>query len=391
MKRRGGPDGDGDRRHGGPRLDSGPPRARHAFKVLCTEPVTGGLLAKKDGRKEDIQQNSGSKLVFSNKGDYFPDSQWRVLAIYCDEMQGIMSALGMILDYTVDVAQDESHPDQRRELLGKEEGEYIFRLCITAQMAGQLIGTRGETVKKMREETGAKVFIDNDSVMGHRLVRVIGAPDKILRCLETINEYVQADAGNADFAEFASLVNFGEASGQHDAGGGGGRGYAAPVGGGGGGAGAAASSRCDGPPPQQRRRQDRLCEGVLRLSEDIGRFPPGAADMAYSMQSHLPADKVGAVVGRGGEIVKAVERETGAKVTIDSEVIDGFRVMTVEGPLMQMYEAHARLMQHLQVAISSQRYDAHQRAAPQMDASGLSAKISELQRQLDDIKSRGGR
>ena len=56
-----------------------PQKLKHAFKVLLPNDVAASLLGSKAAMKEDIQSRTGTKLVFSNRNDYFPKTQMRVL------------------------------------------------------------------------------------------------------------------------------------------------------------------------------------------------------------------------------------------------------------------------------------------------------------------------
>lgn len=58
------------------------PRTKHAFKVLITDSLAAGLLGTHGSVKDDIQKETGARLVFSNRNDYFPDTKYRVLGIY---------------------------------------------------------------------------------------------------------------------------------------------------------------------------------------------------------------------------------------------------------------------------------------------------------------------
>jgi len=406
-RRRGG-EGLGDQRGGGGFLgDPGVPRAAFAFKVLCTEGLTSFLLGARGGAKDEIQQETGTKLIFSNKGDYFPGTQYRVLGVYSDEATNIVQALERVLARIVELGDDEKArpPAGGPELLGKEPGEYVFRLCLSRQMAGLLIGSAGENVKRLRRETDAKVFIDNDTVMGHRLVRIIGRPDAIIRCTERVNDIVQRDKDTEEFVQYMRTVNFLAASSMgawdDDQGG-----HRDPR-----------DDRRDerrddrrdrdqrdptrrgstGPPPNLDRRTG---EALDQLSEDLTLFPPGTAEAAYCISCLIPASRVGALVGRSGDFVRRVEDESRAKVDIEKEAKGDSRQMTCTGGLSDIYKAHAMMMQRLQDIEAKEARDevAKGRRDDQGDDDGkgrrnpeeLMAHIAELQRQLEQAKGSGG-
>lgn len=413
------------------------PRGPYAFKVLCPESLTSFLLGSRGATKDQIQQETGTKMIFSNKGDYFPQTQFRVLAIYAEEVGCIASALEQVLQRIVELGDEEKvKPAQSgAELLGKEPGEYIFRLILSRQMAGLLIGSAGENVKRLRKETGAKVFIDNDTVMGHRLVRVIGPPNTISACLESINQTAQSDAETEEFQQYMRLLNFSDGwEGEHGGGGrapsagsrsGGGGGGSRGGGGGSGwgeggwGDGWGSSGRGSRPAPERRTGPQVLPAGDAR---DLKSFPPGTPELSYTINCSIQASRVGALVGRSGDFVRRVEEETGAKVDIDRDGDGDTRQMSCTGPLTSIYDAHTRMMQRLQEIEAKEARERDRdreddfvrggsgprRRGPSADGGGgggegggkeaeggvdpeaLMAKIAEMKRQLDEATGGAG-
>lgn len=412
------------RRRGDNLADPGVPRTTCVFKALCTESLTTVLLGSRAAIKEQIQQETGSKLVFSNKGDHFPRTELRVLGVFSEEARQILRALELILIRIIELGDEEKArpPPAGPEHLGKEPGEYVFRLCLCRQMAGLLIGSAGENVKRLRKDTGAKVFIDNDTVAGHRLVRVIGPAASIMSCLQQVHDIIQSDRETEEFQhEYSRVINFsamdGDAGRRED----GGRGGA---GGGGGGRehdrdrrrddgrgrddGRArddgrgrelerererdhsrggehfGGSHSSGKPPRLDRAAGELLD---MLAQDLSQFPPGTVEFHHCVSCAIPAAKVGALVGRSGEFVRRVEEQTRAKVDIAREGLGDERQMSCTGPLASIYNAHALMMQRLQEIENSERRPSDDRGAgDRKTPEELLANIAELQRQLDSVK-----
>jgi len=205
--------------------DLGVPRTRYAFKVLCTEALTSFILGARGAVKDAIQQDSNAKLVFSNKGDHFPQTPLRVLGVYSDEPQSIVRALELTVEKFVKLAEDEltRPPPGGPELLGEEPGEYVFRFLLSRDTANLFFGVDGSNAREIWQDTGAKVSCDGDDVLDHCVVRAAGAPEALLCCLERANEYVQCDSGSEEFQRYLGLVNFAEATARDSERGAGGR------------------------------------------------------------------------------------------------------------------------------------------------------------------------
>mmetsp|Transcript_26676 Transcript_26676/g.60207 ORF Transcript_26676/g.60207 Transcript_26676/m.60207 type:complete len:404 (-) Transcript_26676:82-1293(-) len=330
---------------GGPRRragDSGPPRSKYGIKALFPDAFASFLLRDRAAAKEHLQQESGARLVFSNKGDFFPETMLRVLGVYSDEPEGVTRALESIVGMLPELAQDERGrpPPAGCEMLGREEGEYIFRLILSRDTTGLLIGSQGANIKEVRRESGAKIVIREDTIAGHRLVTFTGVPDSLVDALRRVNDCMQQEAGSEEFQQYLRVLNFAEAF--HEPG----------KGAGGGGWGQDGSGKGGGyrhqPPP---RLDPKASEGLRLLGEDLDRLPRGAAEMSYSVACHLPAQLVPALIGRSGDFVRSIEERTGAKVDISRDPIPGIenmRKMECIGPLLSVYAAHTLMMQRLQ-------------------------------------------
>eukprot|EP00405_Crypthecodinium_cohnii_P029247 CAMPEP_0206503874 /NCGR_PEP_ID=MMETSP0324_2-20121206/55061_1 /ASSEMBLY_ACC=CAM_ASM_000836 /TAXON_ID=2866 /ORGANISM="Crypthecodinium cohnii, Strain Seligo" /LENGTH=510 /DNA_ID=CAMNT_0053992759 /DNA_START=60 /DNA_END=1592 /DNA_ORIENTATION=+ len=197
---------------GGSYWDAGVPVTTYAFKALVTDSLAAALLGGGGSVKDTIQQETGVKLVFSNRNDYYPHSHYRVLGIYSDSEHTLVRAYEHIVAKVAEVADEEARnpPPHGCDLLGKEPGEYVFRFCITRKMCTLVIGNGGQTVSSIRQESGAKVFIDNETWAGHRSGRIIGGKDSVLRALTMVSELVQRDCQDPTFTDFAKIINFGD-------------------------------------------------------------------------------------------------------------------------------------------------------------------------------------
>ncbi|CAE7038480.1 Pcbp3 [Symbiodinium natans] len=378
------------------------PRTKHAFKVLVTDGLAAGLLGSHGSTKDEIQKETGARLVFSNRNDYFPETRYRVLGIYTDDPGAILNVFNCIMSQLILHGDEErkAQPAGQTELCGKEPGEYILRFILTRRMQSQIVGTQGNNIRFIRQDSGAKVFVENETVAGHRAGKVIGTPPTIMAALRHINEFVQCESEYEEefYQGFSRIVNFGEAlqrgwepppepkdldkpSGP--------RRSAVPAG-----KGSRAStlkampkaSQKAGPvmesllknivpppppavlPPANGPANGRAAETeesghvkeeVDDLATELESFPPGTVKMSYSVCCEVPAARVGALVGTGGEFIRQVQQASGAQIEIEkpSEWRGDWRTMTLVGTLVSIYVAHAMMMSRLRGLDTQERQE----------------------------------
>lgn len=157
-------------------------------------------------------------------------------------------------------------------------GRHQQEIPVPRPMVGVVIGRGGEMIKKIQTDTGAKVQFKADDGQGpDRVCTISGGPDKVQQAISMINELIDQAMQNDR--------NRGRGRGRGDMnnsfGGGGG-------GGGGGGAG--------GPPGRN------------------GAYGYGGQDEASFT---VPADKCGLVIGKGGETIRELNRQSGAHIELN--------------------------------------------------------------------------
>ncbi|CAJ1330455.1 unnamed protein product, partial [Effrenium voratum] len=208
------------------------------------------------------------------------------------------------------------------EMLG-DEGELIFRVLLSRDLTGLLIGNAGANIKELRRESGAKIVVRDDSVVGHRLATLSGSHESLAEALRRITELMEREADREEFQHYLRLINFGESEGAEPSGKGRHR-----------------------PSPVEAEGFD----GMRHLQQDLDSMPPGTSELSYSVCCALPASLVPALIGRSGDFVRSIEERTGAKVDIAREARgkDGYRKMECVGPLASIYAAHTLMMHRLQ-------------------------------------------
>merc|ERR1719422_402418 len=153
---------------------------------------------------------------------------------------------------------------------GPPGGGGQFEMMIPGNKVGLVIGKGGETIKLLQEQTGAKMIIIQESNMqaDQKPLRITGAPEQVERAKAEVFKILNANDNRGGMG-----VNRG------GYGGGAGRGR----GGGGGGAGWPSNGA-------------------------------GGDKVEYVMVS---SNKVGLVIGKGGETIKSINQASGAHVEID--------------------------------------------------------------------------
>jgi len=390
---------------------------RYAFKLLCPEPLVSSVMGSRGATKDAIQAETGSRLVVSNRDEYFPSTRFRVLVVYSDEASGVLGALDRIVNHVAECAELEQVKQDGKEsdFLGKEPGEVVIRALIPVKASGAIIGPKGSNIQALRDDNQAKIFIDKNNVQGHQVIKLISGVDSLRSVLVRLNDCVQAEAHTEAFQEWAAVRNFGSGHGPADGGhrgsdrhhedrgrddhrsgrgerrrsrsrrrrsrsrGGGGRGH---------------SDRHDGgfgmPPPQQHHEPL-----LMGLARGLAAFPEGSLQLEYVITCDLPTSKVSALIGKRGEHITFVRRTTQTQVHFD-EAAGGtdnpMQQMSIKGPLAQVYRAHALMMRRYHESELSAPGGPAPSSPPAAvaavpDVSSLQNHIADLQKQLEMVRA----
>lgn len=378
-------------------------RSISTFKCLCPDVFMSHLIGVGGATRKALEEDTGTRIKISGRDEFYPNSRYRTLSVIGEDNERVVAALERIVNQLVEFAQVESTKGKGKgdDLLGKEDGEYVFRTPLPKVASGRFIGPQGSNIKQLREKSGAKVFVDNETQDDHQLVRVIGSVDQIMNVLPRIMEAIANEMSEADLADWAHTCSFRGGGGKE----GGKRGS-----GGGGKGGGSKREREDGhrgyddyadrwkdgqgapppPPPGKRMRPGEFRpEAILDI---LPEFPPGAPEMSHAITCDLDSRCVGALIGRKGEYVIHVERETGCEVTFN-EVPKGsdveMRTLTIQGPLINVYAAHMMMMKRYHEG-QAQAREEPRTGTEKPHIEDLQYKLAELTRQLEEARRGGG-
>jgi len=397
--------GGGQKRKYGSDLTGG---RRHVFKILCPESLITSVMGPRGATKDQIQEETSCKLVFSNRDEYFPGTHYRTLCIYSDEPEAIVSVLDRVVDRLVECGEHERLSSRGEgDFRGKESGEYVVRALISGKMSGAVIGTKGSNVQAIRHENNARVFIEKPQYNGHQMMRVIAVPEGLRTALARINECIQTETDNDDFSQWASIRSFsdedcgsGKAKGGKSSGKGSSRGSSG---------GRAERSRHEERDSQWQQPQhwDSSNGGwhewdggydaeadtpasdidpsiVQALAATVMEFPPGTIEQECTLTCEMPVQKVPYMLGKTGEHVQLVGETTGARIHFEEpqSADDEQQTLVIHGPLLRAYQAHALMMKRYHEA------EAEATAEPEAPSvQQLQQQLADLQEQLAKVQS----
>jgi len=120
---------------------------------------------------------------------------------------------------------------------------------------------------------------------------------------------------------------------------------------------------------------------------------PEHLEMDYQISCCIQSAKCGALIGRQGEHVREVQRQTGAHIDIPKkdphETPDATRTIAISGPLLAVYSAHMLLMryyneeeQQFREAQAAQAREAEDQDKREEKIQDLQAKLAELTQEL---------
>lgn len=389
-------------------------RGRFAFKVLCPNELIARMLGKGGSRKDQLQDETGCRIIISGRDDYFPGTHFRVLVILGDAPEAMLGVIEHLIPDIVEFGKKERAPagNVEADFAGPEAGQYIIRCIVTKQMSSAIIGPKGNNARAIREESSCKVVIDSSITAGHQQVKLIGEPRGLHIAVNLVNRYIQDQFGTPGYTEWATVKSFDRAGnpvhcspgelnysmGKGDRGDWGDwgerddrertpRGHAMPAM-----PAPGPARRAAIPPPSSltgKTDKGDVDSALLdALCETAGSFPPGTLDTEYTIACELPSDKVGLLIGKRGEDVQKIRKATGTYVHFDPAQ-DGIerQTLTIRGPMLKVYRAHALLMKRYHETHETQAEDV---AVPESQdtqrVQELEEQLQQLQRQVEEVK-----
>jgi hypothetical protein len=362
---------------------------KFGFKMFVPDVLATSIIGKGGRSKDAIQNQTGCKLVLSNRDEYYPGTRLQTLVVYGGTQDELNPVFEEVINRTIELGNEEQVAGRREHddpetLLGKGQGEYVVRCAIEVRMRGGIIGNRGWNLQQLRNECNAKIFIDDKHCyQGHQLLTCIAPEQGLKWALPKLNELVQKESQDCDwYMDWLNLRVFdgsedrkGESKGEGkanrrskaDS-----KGKKASKGGKGKGKHGDRSWGDDYSRRRSRSRSPRRGndqqdwtnehgdaahggwhnggEDQLQLIHKVvAEVPPELLEREHVLTCDLPADMVQSIFGPENCFAEEVRQKTGidvrAQETDNVENEDGAcSTLTFEGPALQVYSAHALFM-----------------------------------------------
>mmetsp|Transcript_52552 Transcript_52552/g.118297 ORF Transcript_52552/g.118297 Transcript_52552/m.118297 type:complete len:417 (-) Transcript_52552:51-1301(-) len=365
----------------------------YAFKVLCPEALMQSIMGPLGEKRDSLEERFHARIRRTE--DCFPGTQLRGINLQVPAVDVIPTILSTFVDKLIECGDQErqqrsSGDRDEPNYLGQKLDEYLLRVVIAEKMAGALIGPRGQNIKRIREETAAKVFIEKNPIAGHHLLKVVGVPNNMKMALARINASVQEEGTRGEdwYRHYAERTSFGippgnligidgEAGRRTDR---------------------SRSPHGQGAPvtwtlPKDQPNGDAKDLSMLNPVLDLLAIHAGAMPVEVFGQDHtltcdLPREKVSALIGKHGVNVQQIRRETNTKIHFE-EAPSGEtqQTLVLQGPLLQVHRAHALMMKRYHEVLEPTKAPPPQDPPLNPDQEKVKAMQEELERLKEQLKT----
>ncbi|CAI8591363.1 unnamed protein product [Vicia faba] len=324
------------------RPKSSPP-GQVTFRLLCNSSRIGGVIGKSGSVIKTLQQSTSSKIRIEDSPNESPDRVINVIASGAPDGNVILGgeaidasiaqeALLRVFDRILEVAA---------EMEGVEIGDRIVscRLVADAAEASSVIGKGGKVVEKIKKDTACKIRVCRDNLPAcisspDEVIEIEGSVSSVKKALVAVSHRLQ-DGHHADRAKmtgqnpYETLVGVPREtsnSAPHDTLIGAPREtlIAAPR-----------ETLTDLHVDHLLQRGSALfasrnCSnshttGVHSLSAEVNRvssLEPKAHQQEINFKIICSNDRIGGIIGKGGNIIRALQSETGATISVGPSVAE---------------------------------------------------------------------
>jgi len=143
-------------------------------KILVPSQSAGAVIGKHGSGLREIRETTGTHIEVLQPGQAPEWPNDRVVILFGPEGSRNEAVLAVL------------------KMIQESDGSCSFKLLVTSQQAGGIIGRQGSTLKRIRQQCGISVHVERDEVMGERLVMVAGDHHTVcaaaMEILKTLDE-----------------------------------------------------------------------------------------------------------------------------------------------------------------------------------------------------------
>lgn len=259
------------------------------YRYLCPSRKIGSIIGRGGEIVKQLRSDTQAKIRINES---VPGCEERVVIIYSSSEETNSFADSTDL---VSPAQDALFKVHDRVVIEEDEfdesQQVIVRMLVPSDQIGCVIGKGGQVVQNIRSETHAQIRIlsnehlPNCALSSDELLQISGDTMVVRKALYQISSRLHDNPSRSQHLLLSS-------SSIH-------RGYMGPHSGG---------------PPM----------GVVSLMGPYGNYKnDGDNWKEFSLRFVCPTENIGAVIGKGGVIIKQMRQESGASIKVDSSSADG--------------------------------------------------------------------
>lgn len=318
-------------------LMGGSAAGEYSIEIKVSAGKIGLVIGKGGETIKSLQERAGCKMVLFQDGEYAnaPEKPLRISG----EQSKVFYGQQLVEDLLTSKELEAIHPAQRERHDSVEGGEYA-EMEVPRDAVGFVIGARGQSINNIQQMTGCRIQFKNEMEGEFKIATLQGSPQQVAHAKEKLSEILQShkerragggggggDRRNQNGPPRGGSRGWGppqEGPSGHggppfDNGPGGPRGGGPGWGGPGGPQGPGGPRGWGGPGPR----------GPPGGQFGGPSMPPGHKHVVV----HIPANRCGLVIGKGGETLKYLHNETKVNIDINREIPDHspFRVFHVRG------------------------------------------------------------
>lgn len=296
----------------------GPPGGGDGSSFTIPNPLVGFIIGKGGENIKELQARTGTHVNIQRETEMLPGATERVITV-SGPPQGAADAKAAIQNMVRARQLETGGGGMGAGGMGGASaaaggGGPSVQCPVPNEMVGSIIGRAGMTIKALQARTGTHIQIPREADVGNPKIRTI-----------TITS-ATAEGVQAAQAELMRLVQ-----NQSDMNGGGAAGVGTPF---------------------------------------AGYVPPEA-----SVSLNVPNERVGAVIGRAGLVIKEIQQRTGTRVQMPREIdpAASFRMVTITGSTQAVESARSEIQAIIDTGHSPYPEQQAHMMAPNMQAPGYGA------------------